>query len=1343
MFKSLVVVKNMYLLLLSFGCFPEIRPPEEERFIDNPAVDNDGDTFSEEDGDCNDRDDEIHPGAEELCDGVDNDCNEIIDDNPSDIEIYYQDMDGDGFGVEGNSILSCPADKPIGYIEAKERNGVVVFDCNDTPPDEETGEQNGRPIHPDAEEICDEVDNDCDEQIDEEIDTAPIWYLDNDNDSFGDIEQKLKACPVNGDEPPAGYVDNSADCDDQNGTAYPNADEWCNEVDDNCNGVVDEATAMDAPLWYADADADGFGSVLNVVPSCNQPGIELSDGTIVDYVSDNTDCNDSDPQVSPIGTETCDNIDNDCDGFIDEGSGPDAPQDAITFYADVDSDGYGTDSQTILQCAAPFGFVSNPNDCDDFSASINPSIVENCNGIDDNCDGAVDESGALGETIFYLDVDGDGFGISTQVQSSCSQPVGYAAEYGDCDDGDASIFPTANEVCDEIDNNCDALIDDADPAVVFGTDDVWFMDGDGDGFGIPGSFVQQCLAPQGYVDNTDDCNDTKAFQYPGAPERCNNQDDDCDGIIDNDPVNMVEWYVDGDADGHGSLIDQTSLSTAYPNGYDLLACPYFDPSTGLPEFQPGYSRFNDDCNDFDPAISPSASELCSPNVDENCDGLFLAGATDFNTYVVDFDMDGYANSTARPNGTLIYAFESCLKPLGYIPYNPGDVLDCNDLDTEVHPYGMTEHTHQLVGGGTVTHTHAERINGKVDLCENDWNGDLTPPQNEWDDDGDGYVEGVIDSSFLYNPDGTVNGWAGTQVIYGGQDCDDTDPLAYPYADEICNGAFEDCFASDFTLGGSPGLETDDDGDGYVECTGYDALTWEAAPVTGGNDCNDSIADLFPRFHPDTQLSACFADYNGDGYPDRDWNFCDSELTSADSEGVILGTGGKMGWDVVYAGDVDGDGLDDVLASAIYNSEGEFFGGAVYLFLGSTLNANMTLDASNADYTFYGINGQGYLGRHLASAGDVDGDGLDDIMFSSVESAGFAGVVYLFLGSSLTTPGEVDISTADVIFEGEIGGGSLNADQLGSAMATAGDVDGDGLDDILLGAPSATVNAISNAGKVYLILGSSLDSSGTFDVSTSDVIFTGEGTYANSGSAVSSAGDIDGDGLDDILIGAPNHSYARGHSYLILASSLDFTGPTELVNSDYIFVGDGSNWVSGATVLNVGDVNGGGVPDIGIAAPYHDISTEGVAGQDKGRVFVFFGETLPPPGSIFLSTADLQFVGDSKGEKFGRSLSSTVDLDGDGLSDLIMGAHQVQIDGDNNSGRVNVFFGGNLPYSGEVFRSQADVEIVGGLGEHFGHGLVSNGDINGDGLSDVLIGAPYNTDNGNGAGKVSIVLACEQ
>lgn len=1334
----------MHVLLISLflACFPEIKSSEEQRFQKNPNEDFDGDGFTENEGDCDDQNTSVKPNEEEVCDGFDNDCNGVVDDNPIDIEIYYKDEDGDGFGIEGDSILSCPADKPIGYIEAKERNGVVVFDCNDAVADGD--ELNGLAFHPDAVEVCDELDNDCDGYIDEEIDTAPIWYLDNDNDAFGDINQTLRSCPVNGDNAPSGYVMNSADCDDSNGEVFPNSDERCNDIDDNCNGVVDEASAVDAPLWYADADTDGFGTVLNVVPSCIQPVIELSDGSVVTYVLDNTDCNDSDIQVSPVGIELCDSLDNDCDGFVDEGSGLSAPEDAATFFADGDGDGYGADVLSIVQCTAPTGFVSNADDCDDFSGAVFPNATESCNGIDDDCDGDVDESGSMGETLYFADQDGDGFGVSSQFQSACTTPIGYAIDIGDCDDSDNQIYPTSVETCDGIDNNCDGLIDDADPIVVFGTENIWYLDGDSDGFGVPGNSMQSCVEPQGYVDNFSDCNDSKSFQYPGADERCNNQDDDCNGVIDDNPINQMEWYTDADGDGHGTLLDLGSVSTSYPNGYDLLACPAFDPSTGLPGPQPGYSANRTDCNDADAFISPTANELCSLNIDENCDGNPIVGASNFNTYVVDFDMDGYGNSSTLPNGELIYSFESCVKPLGYIPYQAGDSLDCNDSDIDVHPNGTTEHTHQLPGGGgTVTHTLVERINGKVDLCENDWNGDLTPPEDEWDADGDGYVEGVIDSQFLYNSDGTVNGWEGSQTIYGGEDCDDTDPFAYPLAEEICNGAFEDCFAGDYVLGGSPGFETDNDGDGYVECSGYDALTWEASPVTGGDDCNDSIADLFPRLHPDTQLLSCFADYDGDGYPDRNWDFCDSNMSIDDAEINIAGSDGKLGWSVAYAGDVDGDGLDDILASAITNSSSVFFGGAVYLFLGSTLSTNSSLDVSLADYTFYGAESSTYLGRTLSTAGDVDGDGLDDILFSSKESNEYAGVVYLFLGSSLGTPGVMDINTADFIFEGEVGGDTFVGDRLGSSLATAGDVDGDGLDDILLGASFADVNALNNAGKTYLILGSSLDIPGLFDISTADIIFEGNTSNENSGSSISSAGDIDGDGLDDIMIGAPTYGSSAGRIYVNLSAGLDFTGPFNLGGSEYIFVGNRMNWSSGASVLSVGDVNGGGVPDLAMSAPNHDINSEGTAGQNKGRVFLFWGETLPSPGTILLSTADVQFVGDQRWEYFGEGLSAPGDLDGDGLSDLLMGTYSTTINGDSDSGRQVVFFGANLPTSGEVLRSEADVEIVGYNSDHFGYGMASNGDINGDGLSDIFIGAPYNDDNGNNSGTIAAFLACEQ
>ena len=181
---------------------------------------------------------------------------------------------------------------------------------------------------------------------------------------------------------------------------------------------------------------------------------------------------------------------------------------------------------------------------------------------------------------------------------------------------------------------------------------------------------------------------------------------------------------------------------------------------------------------------------------------------------------------------LIYSFLSCVKPLGYIQYQQGDLLDCNDSDIAVHPEGTIEHTHALPGGGSVTHTLSERINGKVDLCENDWNGDLTPPQNEWDDDGDGYVEGLIASTFLYNSDGTVNGWESSQTIYGGGDCDDTDVFAYPTAVRLCNGAVENFRGDGLCDEAVPFDEIDDDGDCFVECSGFDANMWEG----GTNTC---------------------------------------------------------------------------------------------------------------------------------------------------------------------------------------------------------------------------------------------------------------------------------------------------------------------------------------------------------------------------------------------------------------------------------------------------------------------------------------------------------------------------
>ena len=119
------------VLLLQLACFPGIKESEEERFIENPSDDFDGDDYTEDQGDCDDQNPNVSPIGIEVCDGFDNDCNGVVDDNPSDIVTYYADADGDGFGIESDTELACPADKPDGYIEEKVRNGQVVFDCDD------------------------------------------------------------------------------------------------------------------------------------------------------------------------------------------------------------------------------------------------------------------------------------------------------------------------------------------------------------------------------------------------------------------------------------------------------------------------------------------------------------------------------------------------------------------------------------------------------------------------------------------------------------------------------------------------------------------------------------------------------------------------------------------------------------------------------------------------------------------------------------------------------------------------------------------------------------------------------------------------------------------------------------------------------------------------------------------------------------------------------------------------------------------------------------------------------------------------------------------------------------
>jgi hypothetical protein len=425
----------------------------------NPAAcDEDADGFLPAEGDCDDNDPDVNPTAPETCDGVDQDCDGLIDENVE--TTYYDDLDGDGFGDPDTAVNTCEP------TEGQVQNGD---DCDDAEP----------LAYPYAAEACDGLDNDCDGTADEGVLTT--FYTDSDGDTYGDGGAPLEAC-----EAPLGYVTNDDDCDDSTQRSQPGNPETCDELDNDCNGLVDDGVNT---RYYADVDSDGFGDASYTQDACTPP---------TGYVLDATDCNDRAGGVNPGATEVCNSIDDDCDTVSDEPDAADAP----TWYLDADTDGYGTSATSIVQCEAPTGHVLVASDCDDARALTNPGATEFCNGIDDNCNGVSDEDGSADEISWYFDGDRDGFGDPSDYTIQCSPPSGHVADGSDCDDTRGSTYPGADETCDGLDNDCDGTVDDVP------TDGIaYYADLDGDGFGDPSSTVSECSLPSGYVTNGYDCTD--------------------------------------------------------------------------------------------------------------------------------------------------------------------------------------------------------------------------------------------------------------------------------------------------------------------------------------------------------------------------------------------------------------------------------------------------------------------------------------------------------------------------------------------------------------------------------------------------------------------------------------------------------------------------------------------------------------------------------------------------------------------------------------------------------------------------------------------------------------------
>jgi len=340
-------------------------------------------------------------------------------------------------------------------------------------------------------------------------------------------------------------VKNDEDCEPLDATALPGGVEVCDGVDNDCDGEIDEE-AGDLATFYLDADGDRYGTDADTVQACAAPER---------YVAAAGDCDDADAAVNEGMLEICNEKDDNCDGSTDEGSAAPA-----TWYRDADEDRFGSETDTVDACDAPTGYIAAAGDCDDADAFVHPGALERCDGVDEDCNGEVDDS-AIDKLTWFGDLDGDGFGTGDSTTSCLAPDESWVLQDGDCDDGDSATYPGAEEVCDEVDNDCDTHVDEG------ATDaSTWYRDADSDSYGTADVSTLACDMPDGFVSDATDCDDVDATSYPGGTEVCDGADNDCNGTDDDGAVDVLTWYADSDGDGAGDP-DTSVEACEAPSGY--------------------------------------------------------------------------------------------------------------------------------------------------------------------------------------------------------------------------------------------------------------------------------------------------------------------------------------------------------------------------------------------------------------------------------------------------------------------------------------------------------------------------------------------------------------------------------------------------------------------------------------------------------------------------------------------------------------------------------------------------------------------------------------------------------
>ncbi len=473
----------------------------------------------------------------------------------------------------------------------------------------------------------------------------------------------------------------------------------------------------------------------------------------------------------------------------------------------------------------------------------------------------------------------------------------------------------------------------------------------------------------------------------------------------------------------------------------------------------------------------------------------------------------------------------------------------------------------------------------------------------------------------------------------------------------------------------------------------------------------------------------------------------------------IAQGDNSGISVSSAGDINNDGLDDIIIGAHFADPGGVIGaGQSYVVFGQQSGHPASLDLSSLDGTNgFQINGifqSDLSGRPVSSAGDVNNDGIDDLLIGASEADATAvnsGAAYVIFGGG-SYGSSFELSSLDGSNGFQLNG--INAgDRAGFSLSAAGDINGDGIADLLIGAPNADPDGHNAKGESYVVFGQDGGFSASLDLANlngnNGFVVQGVDFNDESGNAVSMAGDVNGDGIDDLIIGAwradePNTD--SGESYVVFGKSSGFDASIKLSdldgNNGFRLRGIDGNDLSGMSVSGAGDINGDGLDDLIIGAFFADAN-----GSQSGESYVVFGNDIGFSSSIDLSGLDgtngFQVNGILARDFSGVSVSSAGDVNGDGYGDLLIGAHSADSNG-NDSGESYLVFGKSTGFGSSLELSSlggSDGAIIRGVsvGDNSGRSVSSAGDINGDGFDDVLIGAYRSSINGSTAGQSYVIF----